>query len=430
MQTLFFIKNAKATPTATNSINLRFKLVETGKFKVKGIGISCSLKDWNQDDQQVRRSHPQYKKYNSQLEFITIELEKIEKERNVTDTDISTIVEASIKGLTVQELEDKGNLLTGMLNGIYEVRLDNKAYAQNSVNKFLQLKSTIERFEAKAGYQITANSLNKSTLSIQNDLVSYYRSMDVKDSSIKAYLTALNTAIRYYTKLTGNQVKTFSKIDSKWEKTEKQIVALNTPELQKLYEFTFNPIGNSDIKTTRFELKNLKLFLFRCFSGMRISDMNKKNINPNSLTATSTTFTYFQDKGVKSTTVFCIASYLFDIATSLDWDFPEYTTDDSLRGYGRRETAAVRKHLSYLLKDNQRQIQHITEKGYVYTNLSDEVSTHTARKTFAHLLYSLTNNIMLVMKQLGHTKIEITMKYLDFDINSDSMDLKSVQLGF
>ena len=254
--------------------------------------------------------------------------------------------------------------------------------------------------------------------------------MGIKDSSIKAYLTVLNTAIRYHIKLTGNKVKTFIKTDSKWEKAEKQIVALTTGELKILFDFVFNPSVDKEINTTRFELKNLKLFLFRCFSGMRISDMNRKNINPTRLTEASKTFTYFQDKGVKTATIYCIGDYLYNIAESLNWDFPEFNTSDSLRGYGRRETETVRKHLLYLFKDNQRKIQHITEKGFEFTNLSEEVSTHTARKTFAHLLYSLTKDILLVKKQLGHTDIKTTMKYLDFNLDGENTDLKAVNLGF
>jgi len=197
-----------------------------------------------------------------------------------------------------------------------------------------------------------------------------------------------------------------------------------------LYDEVYTPKSEDAIISTKIEQRNIKLFLFRCFCGMRVCDMNLSNISKESLKRDSTTFTYFQDKGVKATSVSCIGSYLYDIAESINWDFPEFKTPNSLRSYGRRETAALRKYLAHILKDNQRKIRHITEKDFVFTLLSDEVTTHTARKTFAHLLYDLTKDIMLVKKQLGHTQIEITMKYLDFNISGESGDLKYLNLGF
>lgn len=425
MQTIFFLKTPKAEPTASNSITLRFKLAETGKPKVKGLGISCSKKDWNQDDQQVRRSHPQFKKHNDQLEFITKQLTEIEKERNVKAEDIDTIVKASIKGISVKELEDKGTLLVEMITNLYEIRKDSEAYSEDSKRSLISAKNALITFEEKVGYKVSANSLNKSALSIQNDFVAYFRSIGNKDSSIKLYLTVLNSAINYHSKFTGNEVKTFSKKDTKWTKREKQIVALNKTELEKLYNFVFSPIPDNNIKTTKAELRNIKFFLFRCFSGMRIIDMHNENINQQRLKATAKTFSFFLDKGTKSGTVSCIGSYLFDIAESLNWDFPNFQSKTALSSYAKEETKAVRKHLRYLLKDDMRKIQHLSEKGHRYTNLSEEITTHTARKTYSHLLYRLTNDIMRVKKELGHRDIETAMKYLDFNLDSDSMDLKS-----
>lgn len=45
----------------------------------------------------------------------------------------------------------------------------------------------------------------------------------------------------------------------------------------------------------------------------------------------------------------------------------------------------------------------------------EKVSTHTARRTFATLVYNRTKNIKLVSKLLGHASIETTSKYLKLD---------------
>ncbi len=429
MQTIFFLKTAKAEATASNSLVLRFKLVETGKPKVKGLGISCPSKDWNQDDQQVRRSHPQFKKHNDQLKFIADELTEIEKVRNVTGHDIDTIVAASIKGISVKELEHGSQLLSSMIMEFREHQTDNPAYSENYRRRMKSVSNLLAKIEKAIGYQISANNLNSKSNAIQNDIVKYFRKLGKKDSTAKGFITNANACIGHFNKVRNQSVKHFTKKDTKWAKSQKDIIALNTDELKLLYNFAYNRNPESP-KPFIAELRNIRYFLFRCFCGMRIGDMNKSNINPDRLKKDSSTFSYLQDKGTKNATVYCIGTYLYDIAESLNWEFPDFESDTALFSYSTNETQAVRKHLTHLLKDNMRKIQHITDAGQTFTNLSEEVTTHTARKTFAHLLYSLTKDIMLVKNQLGHTKIETTMRYLDFNMDGNSDMLKNVNLGF
>lgn len=77
-----------------------------------------------------------------------------------------------------------------------------------------------------------------------------------------------------------------------------------------------------------------------------------------------------------------------------------------------------------------RKIEHQQGVKRYYTDLADEVTTQTARKTYVHLLNSLTKDLGRVKKELGNRDIETTMKYLDFTLDSDPMDLKNVKLGF
>lgn len=107
------------------------------------MSILCTKKDWNQEDQKVRRSNLQYKKHNNQLDFITNQLEEIEKERNVTESDIDKIVEASIKGVSLQELENTSQLLSTMIESHYNHIKDNPSYSYNTLRKY---SSTLSNF--------------------------------------------------------------------------------------------------------------------------------------------------------------------------------------------------------------------------------------------------------------------------------------------
>ncbi|WP_339702288.1 hypothetical protein [Algoriphagus aquimarinus] len=431
MNTLFFLKKPSADQTSTNSLILRFKLVGTTSPKVKGLKISCSKKDWNQQDQQVRRSHSQYKKLNEQLEFITKQIQGIEKERNVSVSDIDRIVEASIKGISVQELENDSQQLTSMVKMMQDHVKDNPVYSPHYKRKFDSTLSNLQKIEEQLKYRINANNLNKSSITIQTEIVNYFRKNGRKDSTARNFLTVLNACINHYNDHTNNEIKTFTKKSTKWSKEKKAIIFLNDLELKTLYNFVFIPDPSLVKKPTQVELKKLKYFLFRCFCGMRVSDMNMKNVNPERLKRDSKTFTYFQDKGTKEATVYCINEYLYTIATSLEWDFPTFSTNSALTNFGIKESVAVRKYLKQLFLGKLRKVKHYTETGYVTANLVDEITSHTARKTFAHMLYRLSNNnLLLVMHQLGHTKLEITQNYLGIDLNEEETDFKNVNLGF
>lgn len=261
--------------------------------------------------------------------------------------------------------------------------------------------------------------------------MSYFRSKKKKNSTIKVFLGALNASIIHYKDFTNKEIKTLDKGKIKWSVAKKQIVYLTQSELKKLYKLIYNPEPENEIKPLKSEIIKLKHFLFRCFSGMRVGDMNKRNINPDQLKSNSRTYTYFQDKGTRKATIYCIENHLYEIAESLDWVFPTFETETKLTSYSNREAITVRKYLKLLYKEDMRKVENITEKGFHYTPLADEVSSHTARKTFAHLIYKHSNyNLLLVMKQLGHTKLEITQRYLGVDLSEEEIDYKNVNLGF
>ena len=92
MKTIFFINNAAKGAKEQNSIVLRFYLKSLKKYKVKGLGINCTKKDWNQDSQRIKRSHPHYVKFNNKLTFIENELIKVEEKGEVTAEDIDMLI--------------------------------------------------------------------------------------------------------------------------------------------------------------------------------------------------------------------------------------------------------------------------------------------------------------------------------------------------
>lgn len=433
MRTLFFLKTPKKKADEPNTVSLRIKLVSTGKYKVKGLAIKCCGKDWDQKEQRVKSTNPEYVKYNNRLASIRKKINDLEEERILNPEDIDWIVEASIKDKSVKELQTEALLLSNIIKDYRDYMENDPTYSPHYKRRMKSVSSLLEKFETENRYKIHANELFKKSAIIQRDIVQFFRKAGKKDSTAKNFLTNVNACIGHYNKYYDQELKSFQKDLTRWAPSKKDIIALNTNELKALYKFVFEPVTEPDPEApvlTPADKRNIKHFLFRCFCGMRIGDMNKININPNRLLKDSSTFTYHQDKGNKTAKVYCINNYLFDIAESLNWKFPEFKNETALFSYSHNETQSVRKHLAYLLKDNMREIYHNTEKGQQYLKLCDVVTTHTARKTFAHLLYDLTKDVMLVRDQLGHTKVETTMRYLDFNMDGSSNLLKNVELGF
>lgn len=443
MKTIFFIKDAKKGQNDPNSINLRFYLITSKKYKVKGLGISCSKKDWNQTEQTVKRSNTHYKKYNIQLNFIQDQLEMIEQKRTVTEEDINNVVEASIKGITIETIVNKNNNLKYIVQFKYDSIKNSRTLSDSYKGKFGVMLNVLAEYEEHTGKEITFSDLNNDIIEVQNNLLEYYRAeRKTIDNSNSTVFNFLNICINYFNKKNKSQIPRFDNRDMDYEKQEKEIVYLTTPELTELYRFTFAPNEEQQCiaRPNEIESKYLKWFIFRCFSGMRISEQTTNNINkdrldpfpnmfepPATLVKRNKMYEYYAKKNSKIVRVPYINTYLFDIAESLNWEFPNVGKDVRLNYYIVHEKQVISKYLKLILGDNMRKIQFTDKNGFSYKDLTECISTHSARKTFAFFIYDQKKDIIFVKDCLNHSKLETTLKYLG--IQSDVREYEEMNLN-
>ncbi|MEB2775218.1 tyrosine-type recombinase/integrase [Algoriphagus sp. D3-2-R+10] len=436
MKAIFFIKDASKSNLEPNSIVLRFYL-KSKKYKVKGLGIKCCKKDFNQEEQKIKRSNQFYQKYNKRLNFIVNELEKIEEKREIIPEDIDLIVEASIKDMDIKKVISNSENLK-MLITKYVESLDVSNYKKNTRNNYINALLKVERFEAYNNVNISITDLLENITSLQEEIINWCRNVEGnKDSSIKMFFNNLNTCIIYYNNKNNKNIPTFNHKDNNYKIEEKEIIYLTKDELSKLYNFVYNP--NEEMQGMKRpeekHLKYVKYFLFRCFCGMRVSEMHSNNINPQRLNPFTKdlearpllvnkdlNFSYFATKNNKIVKVPYIGNYLYDIARSLDWDFPDLTVHKDLMKQINREQYIVGKVLKMIYGDNIRKIETMSNGKYYYKNLSECISSHTARKSFAYIIYNINKDILQVMNCLGHSSIEVTRKYLGIEYDNKSIE--------
>ena len=183
------------------------------------------------------------------------------------------------------------------------------------------------------------------------------------------------------------------------------------------------------------ELNYIKYFLFRCFCGMRISEMHSNNINPNrvnpftkdlepknTLVKKDLNYTYRAKKNKKEVTIPYIGTYLHDIASDLRWKFPELETNSDFVKYGNKEAKVVGETLKKIYGREIRKIETVVNEKYISQDLSKCITTHTARKTFAYIIYNVNKDINQVKNCLGHYSIEVTQNYMGIDYDNSKIE--------
>jgi site-specific recombinase XerD len=204
----------------------------------------------------------------------------------------------------------------------------------------------------------------------KNDINTIYGSMKV----LKTYL---NIAIRKGIIITNP----FNQVRVKEAKTDRLFLSIE--ELEVLWDAYRNPKNLNE-----FELRDLRHYLFMCFTGCRISDFQRlttDNVNKKTLI-------YYPLKtvGVKSEAV----------KVPLNKYALQLIEDEKRHGILLFESISEQK-LNVHMKE-------IAGKLGIFKPLTN----HSARHTFATTWLSQTHDLAALQKLLGHSKISDTMKYV------------------
>lgn len=152
----------------------------------------------------------------------------------------------------------------------------------------------------------------------------------------------------------------------------------------------------------------LDAFLFRCYTGVRFSDM--KNMNPDSILKSGNhkTIPIFLAKQRKKHKIF-LPEKAYEI-----WKRNNFKFSDQYLQPENREIKEFAKTAK--LKRNIQTIQYSLQKPSVKIKpIHEIISTHMARRTFARRWFDQGGNLNLLRDYLGHASLNTTLHYIGIE---------------
>lgn len=257
--------------------------------KYKGLGVSCTEKDWNEKKSEVRSTHPNAVDINTLIrrerknaEDVVLTLEK-----SGVQYSVSSILNALTRVVPVNKT----------IYGLFDERVTffkDKAGQYNTATGYTTLLNVIKRYTDYKDVELFDIDVNWI-----RDFEAYLRTK-YKDTSIKKFFDCLKAAFNYavskdYIKLSPLEGYThIRKLDTRTKKR-----ALSLPEIAKLHKYYFDTYGfngkgkvdleitkkhywnkkfqrRGTTKLTPIDAEQLSLCLFMCsyyMQGLALIDM-------------------------------------------------------------------------------------------------------------------------------------------------------------
>lgn len=387
-------------------IPIYIRITENRKSKYKSTGISVLPKHWNKNRQEIRKSHPQHKVLNSQIQEHLLEVEKKKmklkhEEKLDVDTLKSSIKETSYKELLtyaesyIDKLKQDERYWERkhfkVVKGNLEDYLDGKKVTIDKIDvEFLEgfqryLLKEAGRNEKNKGN--SPNTVRKKLQRLRGMIKTALKNGDLKHSPFTNFKPVEKQKTNNKTKLTLKQIKAIKNL--KFEKGSSLWHTCN----YFLYSFYNAGIRFGDLCTLKW--KNI-------IDGRLIYEMNK----------TGQQKSIYQDKPMQE----ILKLYDSEDSSNEDYIFPILDKDYSDPFELRRSIGSK----NVLVNDD---LKTIADEAGIESNLSFHVSRHS----FAHYALKKGLDLYSISKALGHSDLKITEDYLKkFDEEKLDKDMKGI----
>ena len=207
--------------------------------KYKGLGVSCTEKDWNDKKCEVRSSHPNSVGINTLIrrEKKNAEDAVFTLEKSGVQYSASSILKALTRDVPVNQT----------LYGLFEERITffrDKAGKYNTSTGYTTLLNIIKRYTEKEDVELI--DINSSWI---RDFEAFLHTK-YKDTSIKKFFDCLKAAFNYAVSkdyIKQSPLEGYTHIRKLDTRTKKR--ALSLPEITKLQKYYFDTYGlNGDVK--------------------------------------------------------------------------------------------------------------------------------------------------------------------------------------
>lgn len=375
---------------STNEAPVCLRITKDRRTTYKTL-LHIDPKYWDRKGQCVKKQHP-----NAELLNATIAKKKASLEQ---ETCLLTLANDSV---SISTIRNKINDRTSFDLFEYADKYIEQLYKEGKHATYKKNKSVIKKLRSYVG---------KDTLPVKSitlDFVKQYEHFLMKEIGNNRNTTTVN--MKALAKLVGDIFRNydldetsnpFRKIKFKREQTERTYLEIE--DIRKIQNLKFKL--NSPFYDAR------ELFLFECFTGMRISDiltLKWKNVTDKEITIsmrkTGKTLTIPLHDYVKfilnkrkillenNSNQMSADKYVFNI---LKVDIEKISAQDILNAISSATTIINRK------------LKQIAKKAGINKNLS----THVARHSFATLLVTSDVNLLTVRDLLGHGDVRVTQIY-------------------
>ncbi len=352
---------------ARKSVFLRTRI--NGSFVDFQTGIKCSTKEFKSN----RKVKAEIKNQSSILakcitDFRSTELVRIDFYRLKNNTDV----------ITKEKLNCFFEIIEEFVN-TYRM-----TFASEHLRNFIIVLGSLKNYHKKPRL-----STELVTLQYVQQYTLYLINAGIENSTIKGYLKRIKRVLRYAVEQ-GYMQSSFN-IDT-FNLKEKQpfVVFLDKYEVENFAEVVVKSPGEQEVKNC---------FLFRCYTGIRFSEMPYIDLNN-------------LDEGVLS---------FYIPKTSKSHQIPlNRKALELLKKVKRFNPISQQKENQYIKilakrAKIERPVQRIKLSGSVSTVETFPkwklCSSHTARRTWARIAYDAGVDILKISRYIGHSDIATTLKY-------------------
>lgn len=244
--------NRKKVLNKEGKASIEIRVYENRKRVFFSTKIFVTPKEWDTKNGLIRSSHPQANELNIQIKKIISDLEKKQTENIFNDKPFTL---ENVKGLVGNNIQNSSfvEFMRSEIKSDMTLSAKSKISHQNTLNKLLEFKKNEDILFSSINYTFVVDFLN------------FQRRKKLAENTIhklhKHFKKYIDIAIKKGFIKIANPCK---EVKVKYKQNEREVLTLDE----------INVIENLDLRMLDEKLLYVKdMFLFACFTGLRISDI-------------------------------------------------------------------------------------------------------------------------------------------------------------
>lgn len=360
-------------------------------------GIKLYPNEWNADKQQCTNKKIS-KEINLRISELRANAERYlaTRSKGVSQDNFIKFMEESDGGTVRTQITFFGELDKFMQKCPFRKNKDGETIAESTVKRYQWIVETLKEFEKYRGKRLSFDALDTDTLDEYQEYVLKFRNLS--QNTLHRYFRELKSILNFVSRYVDVN-PAYKSYRIKTVKVDK--VALTWEEANKIFEFDCD--GHKFLQNAR------DLFIVGCCTGLRFSDVSKLNEG------------MIQDDIIRLHTKKTGALVEIPLHPKLKEmietrGLPHPITSQKLNNY-------LRQICQLLGFDQPIEIKKVVGgKREVRTVPKYElIKSHTARRTFASMLYKAGIPPRIIMGFTGHSSLDVFMNYVIID-NEDRMN--------